>query len=208
MYSTGMIYNEIKHHQQRVPWRSVVWSSRGIPRHNFLTWLMVLNRNPTKDRILNWGIATDPSCILCNASAESRDHLYFECVYSWNLWSELARRANWKPSVNWSVGVELLQSSTAPKHHRLLVILTWQASIYLIWSDTIAKILDPSPPFWNMQTLSSGIRSLAFGTRTNPSPPEWSKHGLQTRSSPVSSWWSPLTLDFPLFLNFFQLLVQ
>ena len=99
-YSTGMIYNAIKHHEPAVPWSKIVWSSRGIPRHNFLTWLLVLNRCPTKDRMLNWGLQTDPACMLCNASAESRDHLFFQCPYSWNLWTALAERAHWSPSRN------------------------------------------------------------------------------------------------------------
>lgn len=38
-YSTRMVYNLVKHHQPLIPWYAVVWSSRGIPRHNFLTWL-------------------------------------------------------------------------------------------------------------------------------------------------------------------------
>ncbi|XP_013615239.1 PREDICTED: uncharacterized protein LOC106321526 [Brassica oleracea var. oleracea] len=99
-YSTGMIYNAIKHHEPAVPWSKIVWSSRGIPRHNFLTWLLVLNRCPTKDRMLNWGLQTDPACMLCNASAESRDHLFFQFPYSWNLWTALAERAHWSPSRN------------------------------------------------------------------------------------------------------------
>ncbi|CAG7902028.1 unnamed protein product [Brassica rapa] len=139
-YSTGMIYNEIKHHQQKVPWRSVVWSSRGIPRHNFLVWLMILNRSPTKDRMINWGLALDPICILCNSLAESRDHLYFECSYSWSLWSRLAQKANWTPDRNWSVGVGTLQATTLPKNHRLLVLLAWQASIYFIWIERNNRI--------------------------------------------------------------------
>ncbi|CAG7901025.1 unnamed protein product [Brassica rapa] len=134
-FSTGLVYNEIKHHKQRVSWCSVVWTSRGIPKHNFLTWLMILNRSPTKDRMISWGISTDPLCILCNSSPESRDHLYFECSYSWNLWSELARRTNWIASRNWVIGLRSLQSSTGPKHQRLLILLAWQASIYLLWTE-------------------------------------------------------------------------
>ena len=118
-----MIYNEIKHHEPQVPWCNVVWSSRGIPRHNFLTWLMVLNRCPTKDRMINWGLQTDPACILCNGSAESRDHLYFQCSYSLRLWSELANKAHWIASPNWSFGLTCIQSSTLPRHQRLLIIL-------------------------------------------------------------------------------------
>lgn len=59
-YATGMIYKEIKNHHQIVQWHKIVWSSRSIPRHNFLTWLVVLNRCATKDRMLSWGLQTDP----------------------------------------------------------------------------------------------------------------------------------------------------
>lgn len=134
-FSTRQVYNEIKPHQQRVPWRAVIWPSRGIPRHNFLTWLVTLNRCPTKDRMLNWGIQTDPTCVLCNGTAESRDHLFFECSCSWNLWSRLAGKANWTTSRNWDTGLGCLQSSSLPRYHRLLILLGWQASIYLLWSE-------------------------------------------------------------------------
>lgn len=76
-FSKGMIYNAIKHHEQKVAWSKIVWSSRSIPRHNFLTWLIVLNRSPTKDRMINWGLQSDPACGLCTGFAETRDHLYF-----------------------------------------------------------------------------------------------------------------------------------
>ncbi|XP_048612051.1 uncharacterized protein LOC125586235 [Brassica napus] len=61
-----------------------VWNKAGIPRHSFLTWLFVLNRCPTRDRIRGWGFQTDTACVLCNQAEESRDHLFFNCQYSWN----------------------------------------------------------------------------------------------------------------------------
>lgn len=134
-YSTGMIYDLIKDHRSPVPWRAAVWTSRGIPRHNFLTWLTVLNRCSTKDRMLNWGIQVDASYILCNAPMESRDHLYFECPFSWSLWKELARKAHWLPSRNWATELGCMQALTIPKHDRFLVLLAWQAAIYLLWTE-------------------------------------------------------------------------
>lgn len=139
-YSTGMIYNLIKDHQPLVPWSGAVWSKRGIPRHNFLTWLTVLDRCPTKERMLRWGIQIDSACVLCNASLETRDHMYFECPYSWSLWTELAAKAQWQPSRDWASELNCMQTSTAPKHERLLVYLAWQASIYLLWKERNNRI--------------------------------------------------------------------
>lgn len=134
-FSTGQVYNEIRPHQQRVLWHASIWSSRGIPRHNFLAWLITLNRCPTKDRMQNWGIPTDPACILCNSALESRNHMFFECSYLWNLWSGLARKANWTPSRNWDTGLCSLQASSLPKFHRSLILIAWKASIYLLWTE-------------------------------------------------------------------------
>ena len=139
-YATGTVYDLIKNHRPIVSWCEVVWFSRGIPRHNFLTWLTVLNRYPTKDRMISWGIQIDSSCILCNAPLESRDHLYFECPYAWSLWTELSRKANWRPSRNWLTELDLMQVMTLPKHDRLLVLLAWQVTIYLIWTERNSRI--------------------------------------------------------------------
>lgn len=67
-YSTGNVYKLIKGHKARVPWNNLIWNSGGIPKHSFLSWLFVLNRCPTKDRIITWGLTIDPLCLLCNQS--------------------------------------------------------------------------------------------------------------------------------------------
>lgn len=54
--------------------------------YSFLVWLFTLNRCPTRDRLLGWGLQTDATCLLCNSADESRDHLLFQCSYSWDLW--------------------------------------------------------------------------------------------------------------------------
>uniref|UniRef100_A0A0D2ZXU3 Reverse transcriptase zinc-binding domain-containing protein n=1 Tax=Brassica oleracea var. oleracea TaxID=109376 RepID=A0A0D2ZXU3_BRAOL len=39
-YSTSEIYRKLRDREETVPWASIVWIGRGIPRHNFLTWLL------------------------------------------------------------------------------------------------------------------------------------------------------------------------
>ncbi|OAP08745.1 hypothetical protein AXX17_AT2G15470 [Arabidopsis thaliana] len=91
-YSTGLVYHLFLEDSPLVPWRAAVWIYRGIPKHSFLTWLLVLNQCPTRDRILGWGLHTDPVCMLCNSSPESRDHLFYQCNLSWIVWSSIALR--------------------------------------------------------------------------------------------------------------------
>lgn len=139
-YSTGMVYDLIKTHQPQVPWSAVVWYPRGIPRHNFLTWFTVLNRCPTKDRMVGWGIKIDTTCILCKAPMETKDHLYYEYPYSWSLWTDLSSKAHWTPSRIWSTELGCMQAISSAKHERLLVLLAWQASIYLLWTERNNRI--------------------------------------------------------------------
>lgn len=101
-YSTGTIYKLIKLHKPQLPWFTVVWTKKGIPKQNFLVWLMVLNRSPTKDRMLSWGRQSNPNCLLCNSAPETRDHLYFDCPYSFGIWVSLATKSGCPPVRKWS----------------------------------------------------------------------------------------------------------
>lgn len=134
-YSTGEIYRLIKKHQPLVPWNTVVWNPRGIPKHTFLTWLVVLNRCPTKDRIISWGLQTTPACILCNQAAESRDHLFFECPFSFAIWETLAHKARCSPINIWPQLFDYMQQRSCPKPERILGLIVWQALIYFTWTE-------------------------------------------------------------------------
>lgn len=124
----------------QVPWLKAVWTSRGIPKQNFLAWLVVLNRCPTRDRMLGWGLQTDPACLLCNSAAESRDHLYFQCAFSYAVWEALASISGCAPIRQWSDCLAGMQSLALPRHIRLLSLLAWQTSIYLVWAERNSRI--------------------------------------------------------------------
>ncbi|KAL0696593.1 hypothetical protein Bca4012_063773 [Brassica carinata] len=81
-YSTGEVYTYLRGEIPDVPWAPVVWFSFGIPRQQFHTWLVLLDRCPTKDRLLNWGLQVSPLCLLCNNDDETRDHIFSHCSYS------------------------------------------------------------------------------------------------------------------------------
>lgn len=97
-YCTGNVYHYLRGEAEEVTWSKAVWTSQSIPRHSFHTWLVVQNRIPTRDRLISWGIQVPPICLLCNSADEFRDHLYWECNYSFDLWSMVADRCRTNPT--------------------------------------------------------------------------------------------------------------
>lgn len=134
-YSTGWVYKELKHHNPLVPWRKLVWISWGVPKHSFLAWLFIKDRCPTRDRLITWGLQTLPNCLLCNAPAESRNHIFYDCPFTWSVWSSMAARCNFTPSRSWNQTITDLQQLNRPRPEKLLILLTWQCVLYLIWTE-------------------------------------------------------------------------
>ncbi|XP_048612800.1 uncharacterized protein LOC125586935 [Brassica napus] len=139
-YSTGVVYGKLCDEGISVPWFYSVWNKGGIPRHSFLAWLFVLNRCPTKDRILGWGLQTSPTCLLCNQVAESRRHLFFDCNFSWNLWRSAARRCGIQPERTWDRVMAQLQSTNRRSTTGILLRICWQACIYWAWTERNGRL--------------------------------------------------------------------
>lgn len=155
-YSTGTVYNKLCEEGSLVPWFRTIWTKSGIPRHNFLSWLFVLNRCPTRDRIMHWGHQTNPLCLLCNQYDENIDHLFFMCQYSWNLWGSLSLRCGIHPERAWDRVLAQIQTICPSSIKGTLLRLCWKGCIYWTWmernarlhrqifrsSDTVARLLD------------------------------------------------------------------
>lgn len=134
-FNTREVYNLLRIQSPQVAWSIEVWFSGRVPKHAFLTWLIVLNRCPTCDRLLSWGIQTDSYCLLCNLSQESRYHIFFDCTYSWTLWEEISLRCNFDSPRDWESLLSYLQPFTSPKQARKLLLIAWQTTLYLIWAE-------------------------------------------------------------------------
>ena len=72
----------------------------------------------------HWGLQRDELCLLCGAPQESRDHLYFECSYAWDLWHTMATRLGLTSHRQWD----------------LCLNLCWQAVIYWVWIERNARL--------------------------------------------------------------------
>ncbi|XP_033131948.1 uncharacterized protein LOC117126867 [Brassica rapa] len=134
-FNTSQVYQKLRGQEATVTWAQSVWITGGIPRHSFLTWLFVLNRCPTRDRLRSWGLQTDVVCLLCNQEPETRDHLYFHCPFSFAIWEEIGRRCDLQPLQNWDQTMIQMQSLQGNKYKKRLTLLCWQSSIYWIWQE-------------------------------------------------------------------------
>ena len=98
--------------------------------------MFVLNRCPTRDRLLSWGLQTDPLCLLCNLLPESRNHIYFCCSFSSEIWRNLAAKLQFAIiSDDWDDTLQGLIRYTGDNRLRYLTILSWQTLIHELWRE-------------------------------------------------------------------------
>lgn len=181
-YSTGQMYSHLRGNIDEVPWATTVWFSYGIPRQQFHTWLMVLDRFPRRDRLLSWGLQVSPLCLLCNNDRESRDHLYFDCSFGYQLWEVSARRCAIQPLRSWNqtlIQMQSLSPQRSLRPHRLLALLVWQSNLYWLWNERNARLHSNS--FRSIEVLFTIVdrqirnRILSF----RPSNPKLSSSMIQ-----------------------------
>ncbi|KAL9661428.1 hypothetical protein QQ045_026252 [Rhodiola kirilowii] len=72
-----------------VDWFKLVWNSFNAPRDSLNAWLAVQDKLLTRDRMSHWGIQISKSCALCQTENESRDHLFFECNFTQEVWTRV-----------------------------------------------------------------------------------------------------------------------
>ena len=84
-YSAAEIWKEIRPKQDKVPWARFLWSTMVIPKHTFISWMAILNRLPTMDRLIAWGMNVRGTCCNYQKEEETRDHLFFGCSYAKNI---------------------------------------------------------------------------------------------------------------------------
>lgn len=58
--------------------------------------MVVQDRLATKERLSKHNQIQDTMCILCNATVENRQHLFFECPYSKQCLRKVQEWLNWK----------------------------------------------------------------------------------------------------------------
>ncbi|XVF57159.1 hypothetical protein PTKIN_Ptkin06aG0181800 [Pterospermum kingtungense] len=104
--------------------------------------MAILNRFPTKDRLLKWEMQVSDHCLLCHNLVDTRDHLFFGCNFSRKIWQSVLLLCNLRRDVlSWNE--ELHWASKKLKGKSLLSTIlrwAWLAFIYFIWKERSFKL--------------------------------------------------------------------
>lgn len=66
-----------------------IWQGLVPHRIEIFTWLALLDKLNTRDKLARIGILqhSEAICVLCNEHPETCSHLFLHCTVTWNLWS-------------------------------------------------------------------------------------------------------------------------
>ena len=134
--------NTIYPKKKKVSWHRLIWATFVVPKHTFISWLAVLNRLPTKERIKAWGLEVDDKCVMCRNAEETRDHVFFGCTFFKKIWNEvLALCGKAKEVTSWREKVEWAISRLKGKSLSSTILrIAWNAAIYFIWIERNKRI--------------------------------------------------------------------
>ncbi|XP_056860224.1 uncharacterized protein LOC130508644 [Raphanus sativus] len=136
VFVTKLTWKLTRKHEQPVAWWKAIWFQHCTPKYAFLHWIAVHNRLSTGNRMLAWNASVNPACALCHDPLETRDHLFFECAYSLEVWSLLTSgllQANF--TTRWSELMDLSMDTSRGLLETFLTRYTIQATIYSLWKE-------------------------------------------------------------------------
>ncbi|XP_038997365.1 uncharacterized protein LOC120122260 [Hibiscus syriacus] len=131
------IWEEVRIKHDKVPWQKLIWFPLHIPKFSVIAWLAILDRLPTRERLLRIGLTINGQCILCNAAFETRNHLFADSIMATSLWNGILHLSllslphmSWENKLTWAYstwkGKSLLTS---------IMKIARNAFIYKIWEE-------------------------------------------------------------------------
>ena len=129
-------------------WSKCIWFPEATPRFAFLSWLAVRNRLATGDRILRWNPFVISTCWLCKEELETRDHLFFECIYSKEVWSGTIGNLVGNVCIyQWDRVLQAVVNEMQERHSTFLLRYSFQAVVHVLWIErNVRRVEDPVQP--------------------------------------------------------------
>ncbi|GJR73882.1 RNA-directed DNA polymerase, eukaryota, reverse transcriptase zinc-binding domain protein [Tanacetum coccineum] len=53
-FSVGRAWKDFREEHEKLDWEKIIWFSRCIPKHSFISWIAMHQRLSTQDRIIKW----------------------------------------------------------------------------------------------------------------------------------------------------------
>jgi len=114
----------------KVKWARIAWSSLNIPRHSFMTWVLLRNRIPVRARLARFtNIKTQ--CQICQEEEETQEHLFYNCKWLKEVWEAIGQWIS-TPRQSGQEWLQLLLNCKGPQHQKRIWNAVFTATIYHI----------------------------------------------------------------------------
>ncbi|XP_009111088.1 uncharacterized protein LOC103836557 [Brassica rapa] len=114
------------------------------------------------DLVSLWSQGVDTKCVLCKNSSESRNHLFFECSFSAQVWAHLVKGILQNLfTAEWSDIEILLVDRNRERYQLFCVRYAFQAAVYALWRERNRRRHGepPLPSQALMKLVHKGIRN-------------------------------------------------
>ncbi|XP_024006593.1 uncharacterized protein LOC112083095 [Eutrema salsugineum] len=123
---------------QKVYWNlhKGIWFSFATPKYSVITWLAAKNRLSTGERMIKWNLNTAPGCTFCAEPLETRQHLFFECPYTEQIWKGLVGGImNAEYTAKWEEILEFITKPATNTTKEFIIRYTFQALLHTMWCE-------------------------------------------------------------------------
>ncbi|XP_074302657.1 uncharacterized protein LOC141634341 [Silene latifolia] len=142
-FHTGQMYSMLRQPADLVSWGALVHHNACVPKHAFLGLMVMENKLPTVDNLIQRGLHLVNRCVLCCCQNESLEHLYFQCPFSTQVWLSIASWLQVCSSTSLELVISWFLSCIPGKglsNSRKRVGL--MATLYYIWRERNGRIFN------------------------------------------------------------------
>ncbi|CAA7060821.1 unnamed protein product [Microthlaspi erraticum] len=150
-------------------WHRGIWFRHSTPKYAFCAWLAIHNRLSTADRMQSWNTGTNTTCILCQDPMETRDHLFFSCGYSAEIWDALSKGLlKRRHTTSWTSLLSIISDTSQEKTTLFLVRYVFQATLHSIWQERNSRRHGeiPTLPRQLIQIIDKNVRNRIQAVRS------------------------------------------
>lgn len=146
-FLTSHTWNITRNVSSKVGWSKGIWFSEATPKFVFIAWLAMHNRLATGDRVLKWNPQAITTCWLCKVEDETRDHLFFDCLYSREVWKGVTGNLAGNGSCSWNQVTQVVVNGLQERVATILLRYSFQAVIYGLWQErNVRRVGESSQP--------------------------------------------------------------
>ncbi|GJY71854.1 hypothetical protein Tco_0475557 [Tanacetum coccineum] len=143
-FGVATVWDSLRYRHDVIPWFHVVWFSHCVPRFSFHLWLVLHGKLKTQDSLRQWDVHGDLAmiCPLCEGQPDSHAHVFFECLYSMQVWDNLKGLAGLSHVAGRYMDIVEYLIPFAKRHSCKSVIakLVLSASAYYLWQERNARL--------------------------------------------------------------------